>query len=236
MDTSHFEYTAEDLISHKLQLAGFLVAKPKFDQKGADLLVFMNIDSKTKFCRIQCKGRSLLNSNSSNIEVFNSYISDAFILFLFINDGSESSANLFCFFADDIKKRWKLKTYKDSSKDFYRLSFSKSTFKNKIKKNNLLDYLFADKTVEKIKNIIKKSDGNKEFDKMLDLIKKQKELIKLQQKRNDLEKQTNNLEKLLNKIKHIDEAKGMLEDKIALMEAHYELMKTQIDNESEMTK
>lgn len=225
MDTSHIEYTAEDLISHKLQLAGFLVAKPKFDREGADLLVFMNIDSGTKFCRIQCKGRSLLNSNSSNIEVFKSYISDAFILFLFINDSSESSANLFCFFADDIKKRWKLKTYKDSSKDFYRLSFSKSTFKNKSKRNNLLDYLFTDKTVEKIKNIIKKSDANKEFDKMFDLIKTQNELIYLQ-------KQKTKLEKIITEINHIDEVKKILKDKIKIMKEYYKISEAQINSEN----
>jgi hypothetical protein len=221
MDTSHFEYTAEDLISHKLQLAGFLVAKPKFDRDGADLLVFMNIDSGTKFCRIQCKGRSLLNSNSSNnVKVFKSYISDAFVIFLFINDNSDSNANLFCFFANDIEKRWNLIAHKDSSKDFYRLSFSKSTFKNKSKKNNLLNYLFTDKTVEKIKNIIKNSDANKEFNKMLGLIKKQNELIKLQKRKTELEK-------LINKIEHIDEVIRAKEEKIKIMEEYYKIMETQ---------
>lgn len=38
MDTTHIAYTAEDLIAHKLQRYGLLVAKPKFDQSGTDLI------------------------------------------------------------------------------------------------------------------------------------------------------------------------------------------------------
>ena len=38
--------------------AGLLVAKPKFDINGTDLLVFAEMKDGVKFCRIQCKGRS----------------------------------------------------------------------------------------------------------------------------------------------------------------------------------
>jgi hypothetical protein len=225
MDTTHIEYTAEDFISHKLQLAGFLVAKPKFDREGADLLVFMNIDTGTKFCRIQCKGRSLLNSNSSNIVVLKSYISEAFIVFLLIIDNSKNNGNLYCFFSNDIKKSWKLKTYKNYSKDFYRLTFSKSTFKN-TNNNNLSDYLFTDKTVENIKNIIKNSDSNKEFDKLFDLIKTQNELIYLQ-------KQKTKLEKIITEINHIDEVKKLLKDKIKIMKEYYKISEAQIKSKND---
>lgn len=34
MDTTLMEYTAEDLIAHKLQRAGILISKPKFDREG----------------------------------------------------------------------------------------------------------------------------------------------------------------------------------------------------------
>jgi len=178
MDTTHMEYTAEDLISYKLQRSGLLVAKPKFDRNGADLLAFMNVDEGTKFCRIQCKGRSLLNSNSSNVEVLKSYVTDAFILLLFINDGNEQSTNLFCFFSNDIKNKWKLKAFKNRSKDFYRLSFSKTTINNVNKRGNLQEYYLTDQKIENIKNIIKHSDTKKEFKIVFDLMKNQNDLIK----------------------------------------------------------
>ena len=69
MDTKQMEETAENYISSKLQQADILVAKPKFDLNGTDLLAFTNMVDGVKFCRIQCKGRSLANSGSSNISV-----------------------------------------------------------------------------------------------------------------------------------------------------------------------
>ena len=50
MDPSVMEYTAEDLIAHKLTRSGFLVAKPRFDQEGADLLAFLKVKDGAKFC------------------------------------------------------------------------------------------------------------------------------------------------------------------------------------------
>ena len=44
MDTTYIEYTAEDLIAHKLQRGGLLVAKPKFDRDGTDLIALMVIE------------------------------------------------------------------------------------------------------------------------------------------------------------------------------------------------
>lgn len=51
-DITVMEYTAEDFIAHKLQRSGFLVAKPKFDQDGADLHAFLDVKDNAKFCRI----------------------------------------------------------------------------------------------------------------------------------------------------------------------------------------
>jgi len=222
MDTTHMEYTAEDLISYKLQRSGLLVAKPKFDRNGADLLAFMNVDEGTKFCRIQCKGRSLLNSNSSNVEVLKSYVTDAFILLLFINDGNEQSTNLFCFFSNDIKNKWKLKAFKNRSKDFYRLSFSKTTINNVNKRGNLQEYYLTDQKIENIKNIIKHSDTKKEFKIVFDLMKNQNDLIKLQKKKNELEE-------LIKDIKHIEEVKSISEEQLQIMEEHYANIETQFN-------
>ncbi len=65
MDTSILEKNAEAYISHKLLRHGLLVAKPMCDQSGTDLILFAEIADGVKFCRIQSKGRSLVNSASS---------------------------------------------------------------------------------------------------------------------------------------------------------------------------
>jgi hypothetical protein len=213
MDTTHMACIAEDLISHKLQHSGLIVAKPKFDRDGADLLAFMTVDNGAKFCRIQCKGRSLIKSNAS-VDVFESYVTDGFILFLFVNDGDESSSNLFCFLPNDIKGKWKLIKSKGSRRTLYRLSFSKSSFNNTKKKGNLIEYLFSDQKIEEIKNIITQSDVKEEFNQFFDVITNQRDLIKLQKEKNELEG-------LLKDLRHTEELKNFKEEKIKIMEEHY---------------
>ena len=92
MDTTVMEYTAEDLISHKLQRHDILVAKPKFDQEGADLLGLLGVSDGAKFVRIQCKGRSLVNSDHSTVDVPMPYVTDGFVLFLFVETGARATA------------------------------------------------------------------------------------------------------------------------------------------------
>ncbi|HEY5866461.1 MAG TPA: hypothetical protein VI542_13090, partial [Candidatus Tectomicrobia bacterium] len=82
MDTTVMEYTAEDLITHKLLRAKIFVAKPKFDLEGADLLALLNVSDGAKFCRIQCKGRSLVHSPTSQVEIPKGYVTGGFIVFL----------------------------------------------------------------------------------------------------------------------------------------------------------
>lgn len=74
MDTTLMEYTAEDLIAHKLQRAGILISKPKFDREGTDLIALMEVKGGAIFCRIQCKGRSLIKSESSSIKIPQKYV------------------------------------------------------------------------------------------------------------------------------------------------------------------
>ena len=118
MDTSLLENIAEDLVSHRLQQANILVAKPKFDVEGTDLLAFLAMADGVKFCRIQCKGRSLKNG-ASNISIPKRYVTKGFLVFLYI-DSLDYSGDLYCFFAQDIEK-WSL-----SAQDQYTLSLSSS--------------------------------------------------------------------------------------------------------------
>jgi hypothetical protein len=225
MDTTHIAYPAEDLIAHKLQRSGLLVAKPRFDIEGADLLVLMSVREGAKFCRVQCKGRSLVKSVSSNVKVPKGYVTRAFVLFLFVDDGNERETNLFCFFSRDIERSWKLKTFKNPVKDYYRLSFSKPAFNDVRKKRNLTKYSLTNHKIEEIKNVIRQADIKKELKKAFDLIKKQDDLIKLQ-------KQKSKLEGLIKDIKHTEEVKSMLAEKITILEEHYRHLENQAKQSS----
>jgi hypothetical protein len=220
MDTTHIAYTAEDLISYKLQHSGLLVAKPKFDREGADLLVLMNVENGAKFCRIQCKGRSLLKTNSrSHVEVPKTYIKGAFILILFIDDGDEHNTNLFCFFPNDIMRRWKLKTFINSKYDYYQLSLSKTSFQDPMSKGNFLEFKLNNQKIEEIKNVIRKADINEELMQMADLLKNQNDLIKLQNEKHKLDG-------LLTQIKHKEEIINISEENIKLREEKYQYLES----------
>jgi hypothetical protein len=109
IDTTHIAYTTEDLIAHKLQRAGLLVAKPKFDQQGADLLAMLEMNDLARACRIQCKGRSLINRDRTEVAIPGSYISDGFVVFVFVETGDHDTTNLFCFLPNEVVKQWTLR-------------------------------------------------------------------------------------------------------------------------------
>ena len=139
MDTKHLETTAEDFISHKLQRAGMLVAKPKFDREGTDLLVFLDMGDGVKFCRIQCKGRSL-HGSISHVEIPFSYVTNAFVLILYIETGQfNNNPYLYCFFASDIQ------CWRKTDDNQYGLSLNHSNFESKLK-----PYAFDDSKVRLI--------------------------------------------------------------------------------------
>ena len=146
MSTSSLEHIAEDLISHALQRRNVLVAKPKFDHNGADLLALLDVADGAKFCRIQCKGRSLINSEKSHIDISTDYVTDGFIVILYIEHDSDiAEQNMFCFFGQDIRQ-WR----KSRSGKNYRLSFTRSNYKTKF-----AEHVFCKKIVDKIiKSII----------------------------------------------------------------------------------
>ncbi len=151
MDTTKVEYTAEDLIAHVLQRHALLVAKPKFDREGADLLVFAELADGVKFCRIQCKGRTLINSDTTNIKIPKSYVSPSFVVFLFVDTGVVEDINLYCFFSSDIEQ------WKTTSKN-YVLSISKGSLRKK------LDfYKFDESKIRIIKTVIENAESKGEF-------------------------------------------------------------------------
>ena len=151
MDTSTLENIAEDFISHKLQQQGLLVAKPKSDRLGTDLLVFAEIADGVKFCRIQNKGRSLINSKSSHIEIPKDYVTNGFLVFLYL-ELTHESCDLYVFFPKDIMG------WNQTPKNEYQLNFSASNVKDKLN-----PYLFDSSKVKLIENLILGAETHGEF-------------------------------------------------------------------------
>ena len=175
MDTTYLEYTAEDLIAHKLQRGGLLVAKPKFDRDGTDLIALMEVADGAKFCRIQCKGRTLINSNNSNVKIPKEYVKGAFVVFLYVDIG-EREPHIFCFSTEQIIRFWELKIDQKSQKQIYYLSFSRRIVLNSDNGSNFQEFSFNDDRINQIKKIIKKSVSKNEIE-LFRLIKQQQNLI-----------------------------------------------------------
>jgi hypothetical protein len=157
MSTSSLEHIAEDLISHVLQRHKVLVAKPKFDHNGADLLALLDVEDGAKFCRIQCKGRSLVKTKKSHITIPTDYVTDGLVVVLYIEDNEDAEIaerKMFCFFGNDIRQ------WPKSRKD-YRLSFSKDSYKTK-----LTQHIFCNQTADKIRKAIIDVNVNGEFKSM----------------------------------------------------------------------
>lgn len=155
MSTSSLEHIAEDLISHVLQRHNVLVTKPKFDHNGADLLALLDVADGAKFCRIQCKGRSLINNEKSNITISTDYVTDGFIVILYIEHDSDiAEQNMFCFFGQDIRQ-W---TKRGKN---YELSFTRSNYKKKF-----AEHIFCNQVVHKIIKSIININVNGEFKSM----------------------------------------------------------------------
>lgn len=153
VDTSMKEYTAEDLITYKLQRFNIYVAKPKFDIEGTDLLAMLRFQSGTgvifKYCRVQCKYRSLVGTGKNTVDIPESYVGHDFIVFLYVEDEDIAEDHLFCFFWDDIRGKsspWSLRDKR------FILSINISNFKETLKK-----YVFDQTKVDRIKQHIETS-------------------------------------------------------------------------------
>jgi len=220
MDTTHLEYTAEDLIAHKLQRSGLLVAKPKFDRDGADLIALLEVADGAKFCRIQCKGRSLKNSKNSNVKILADYVSGSFFCFLYVDTG-DSKTDIFCFSVTDIKKYWNQKT--ENKKKYYSLSIHKDKILNSSNSANLSSFLFDPTKIDLIKEDIIKSISKEEI-KLIDLVKKQKILL-------DITKDYHKLKTMVSDIRHIEEIRALHGENLKILTQKYYDMLSEFEKE-----
>ncbi|NMG31273.1 hypothetical protein [Aromatoleum evansii] len=102
-DTSHLAHIAEDLITHHLQRSGLLVAKPKNDRLGTDLLVFDQIADGVKFCRVQCKGRTV-SKHGAKITIPEHHVTAGYLLLAYL--AKESDAGCLYFFLPSTVNTW----------------------------------------------------------------------------------------------------------------------------------
>jgi hypothetical protein len=156
MDTSILAYTAEDLISHKLMRGKILVAKPKFDQRSTDLLGLLQVGDGVKFCRIQCKGRTLINGKCAPVKLFADDVTDALVVFLFVETGDPDETCLFAFFASEIRKTWDLG--ESNGRPIYRLQVTKPRIDGE-----LTPYQFSESRLVLIKRLIEQAETAGEF-------------------------------------------------------------------------
>jgi len=154
MDTTGKANVAEQFIASELLKIEVLVAKSFFDQNGADLLAMLSIDDFNRFCRVQCKYRSLVNSPSQDVAIPCKYVTDGFVLFVYIDTGEFGVRNLFCFFGIEVQN------WAKSGDDEHVRSFSKTQLAG------LESYRFSPGRAERIKSLIMEINQHREWEIM----------------------------------------------------------------------
>lgn len=148
-DTSHLAHIAEDLITHHLQRSGLLVAKPKNDRLGTDLLVFDQIADGVKFCRVQCKGRTV-SKLGTKITIPEHHVTAGYLLLAYLT--TEADEGCLYFFLPTTVKAWP-----KSKKGEYTLNVGLNY------KSTLEPWKFGSDHVQQIKHIIQQAEGAGEF-------------------------------------------------------------------------
>lgn len=121
MDNTKLEMQAEEYISSTLSRHDFLVSKPKYDVEGCDLQILDHPSRPTRLLRIQSKGRTVKSTLS--VDIPKTYVSDNFILFLYIVN-NDKSIELYIFFPEQVEQF-------SSDEKNYTLYSTKGTFETK---------------------------------------------------------------------------------------------------------
>ncbi|WP_281234847.1 hypothetical protein [Flavobacterium gelatinilyticum] len=157
MDTKPFQKQAEYYIFSELLKYKFKVAEPFFDEEGTDLIIVQSIGLKsTKFLKVQCKGRNLINGNSF-VKIPKFYVKENFVVFLYITDKYKVD-NLYLFFPEDFKE-WKI-----NSKHEYILALNQK----KISTDYFISKLFNQKTAESLRGLLNKVETKKYTSVLID--------------------------------------------------------------------
>lgn len=129
VDNKELETEALNCVKQKIQKSGFNYAELSCDKRGADLLAFKYIDNnRIKIIKVQSKGRNITNDTSS-VKIYQHYVSDDFVCFLYLKTGDIDTDYLYLYFHDDIIK-WHLKEGQDGEHNQYILSIGKHFIDN----------------------------------------------------------------------------------------------------------
>jgi hypothetical protein len=217
MDTKRLEQIGETFIVSRLLDGDILVAKPFFDQAGADLVGFTSIDDKAKFCRIQCKYRELKKTTS--VQIDSKHVIGAYIFFLYIKAGDQS--HFYCLLPADIRRLFQSKTA--SSKSFFKLNITKKSLMT-LETDKAIS--FTREKVSAIFELIKKSTPGAELLHMIsDLVKTTKQMT-------EKRRQYMELKQLLHEIQLTNQQIKSSEEKIEIMEEYGSLMEKLIKDQT----
>ncbi len=210
MDTKRLEQIGKDFISSTLQDSGILVAEPRFDRLGTDLIGFTSVDDEGKFCRIQCKYRELKKSIS--IKIDSKYVVGAFVLFLYIKYAGKR--HVFCFLPEDINRIFK----HNAENSLYQLCI---TPKIMLSLDNYNSISFSDDKKASIYEVMNSSSPNSELKLLLPgIFKKIKKL-------NETKDKLIGLMQIQHKIEILKQKNQMLNEMIEMMEGHINFIENQ---------
>lgn len=213
MDTRRLEQIGETLVTCSLLEAGILPTKPFFDHLGADLIGFTSVDDRGRFCRIQCKYRTLNKRTSISIDA--SHVVGAFVLFVCIR--VDKQKRLYCLLPEEIRLVFTCRSA--NSKMIYRLTIA---HKN-ISALDPYDYFrLSQERNAAILHLMKVSSPTVEFATAISgLHAKMTRISELRRKHNDLKD-------LLHQFQLADLEKKAADEKIAILEEYAGFMEEQI--------
>lgn len=183
VDNKPLEEQAEAYLKSMLLKYNFNVAKPSFDIYGIDLLIIDSPDKKlTKTLKVQSKGRTL-DKKGTKVTIPISYVTDEFVLFIYIDKGDETNL-LYMFTRYDIEnwsKNDRNYTLSITKKLLNSEEMDKKKFNNdkaeelrailtaaEIKANTtiIIDGVFLEKAIQKAMAIYREIWPDKKFQKL----------------------------------------------------------------------
>ena len=148
-DNKPLEEQAELTVRHHLIKHGFSIAKPSYDTQGGDILIIEKPNEQfSKILKVQSKGRTL-GKNGTNVRIPISYVTDDFILFIYLVK-EDNSDFLYVLFAKDIKQ-W------TSNGKEYTLSITEKS----IEKEYMTKNLVSEDKISQIREQLKKAQIKK---------------------------------------------------------------------------
>ena len=110
MDTKPLEHEALDWITSSLSRYNKRFVKMSFDEDGADFYIVKKVEGESslilKCLKGQSKGRNI-TKRSENVVIPKEYVTDNFLVFVYVKKEDTDEAVTYMYSADDIRSTWK---------------------------------------------------------------------------------------------------------------------------------